>query len=119
MSTESDPLAMPPPLGQRSLWSDLGDDACSFLQNHPWHDDPIENDFGAVLATGKLVLQAANNSPVTFKKFADSLDVHSNHHFKSRKVATDLAFVSLETIKIFMRTPFLEYTPPSILPRGT
>ena len=76
MLTESAPLATSPPLAQRSLLSNLADDACSFLQNHPWHNDPIENDFGAAIAAGKLVLQTAQNNPTIFRKFADcALDV--------------------------------------------
>ena len=80
---------MSPPLAQRSLLSSLVDDACSFLHNHPWHDDPIENDFGAVIATGKLVLQAARDNPTIFQKFAEfASDVHF-HHFKSAEIVTD------------------------------
>jgi len=51
--------------------SSLADEACSFLHNHPWHDDAIENDFGASIATGKLVLQAARINPTIFQKFAE------------------------------------------------
>ena len=72
--------------------SNLADDAFSFLQNHPWLGDSIENDFGAVIATGKLVLQAAQNSLAVFQKFADQiLDVRFNH-FKSRNIVPDFAF---------------------------
>jgi len=92
MSTENGPLAMQPPSAQRSLLSNLADDALSFLQNHPWHDDLIENDFGAAIATGKLVLQAAQNNPTIFQKFADyTLDVYF-HHFKSWNIVTDSPF---------------------------
>jgi len=68
---ENASLTMSPPLARRSLLSNLADDACSFLQNHPWHDDPIENDFGVAIATGKLVLQAARNNSTIFQKFVD------------------------------------------------
>lgn len=85
ISTENASLVASPPLAQRSLLSNLADDACSFLHNHPWHDDPIENDFGAAIATGKFVLQAARNKPIIFQKFADlASDVHFRH-FKSPK----------------------------------
>ena len=80
ISTENTSLSTSPPLARRSLLSNLADDACSFLQNHPWHDDPIENDFGAAIATGKLVLQAARNNPAIFQKFVDYvLDVYFHH----------------------------------------
>ena len=89
ISTENAPLAVSPPLAQKSLLSNLADDACSFLQNHPWHDDPIENNFGAAIATGKLVLQAARNNPTILQKFAEfASDVHF-HHFKSPGIVTD------------------------------
>ena len=89
ISTENASLAVSPPLAQRSLLSNLADDACSFLHNHPWHDDPIENDFGAAIATGKLVLQAARNKPTIFQKFTElASDVHF-HHFKSPRMVTD------------------------------
>lgn len=90
-STKNGPMTMSPPLAQRHLVSNLADDACSFLQNHPWLDDPIENDFGAAIAAGTLVLQAARSNPTIFQKFADSLDVHF-HPFKSRKMMTNFAF---------------------------
>lgn len=89
ISTENASMALSPPLAQRSLLSNLADDACSFLHNHPWHDDPIENDFEAAIATGKLVLQAARYNPTIFQKFAEfASDVHF-HHFESPKVVTD------------------------------
>ena len=89
ISTEYASLAVSPPLAQRILLSNLADDACSFLHNHPWHDDPIENDFGAAIATGKLVLQAARSNPAIFQKFAElASDVHF-HHFKSPEIVTD------------------------------
>jgi hypothetical protein len=117
ISVENAPLTTSPPLAQRSLLSNLADDAYSFLQNHPWHDDPIENDFGAAIATGKLVLQAARNNPTIFQKFADyALDVHFHH---STVEKWRLTWHFIETIEIFIWNPFLEYTPPGILPRGT
>ena len=83
ISTENSPLVMTSSLAQqRSLLSNLADDTCSFLQNHPWHDDPIENDFGAAIATGKLVLHTAQNNPTIFQKIVDhALDVHFFYHF--------------------------------------
>jgi len=71
ISTENASLAVSPPLTQRNLLSNLAADECSFLHNHPWHDDPIENDFEAVIATGKFVLQAARYNPTIFQKFAE------------------------------------------------
>ena len=83
ISTENASLVVSAPLAQRSLLSNLADDACSFLHNHLWYNDPIENDFGAAIAIGKLVLQAARNKPSIFQKFAElASDVHFNH-FKS------------------------------------
>lgn len=89
ISTENVPLAVSPPFGQRNLLSNLADDACSFLHNHPWHDDPIENDFGAAIATGKLVLQAARSNPTIFQKFAELASDVRFHHFKSPEIVTD------------------------------
>ena len=81
ISTENASLVVSAPLARRSLLSSLADDACSFLHNHPWHDDPIENDFGAAIATGKLVLQAARINPTIFQKFGElASDVHF-HNF--------------------------------------
>lgn len=88
ISTENAPLAVSPPLAQRNLLSNLADDACSFLQNHPWHDDPIENDFGAAITTGKLVLQAARNNPTIFQKFSELASDVYFHHF-NREIVTD------------------------------
>lgn len=89
ISTGNASFVVSPPLAQRSLLSNLADDACSFLHNHPWHDDPIENDYGAAIAAGKLVLQAARNNPTIFQKFAElASDVHF-HHSKSREIVTD------------------------------
>ena len=83
---------MSPPFAQRNLLSSLADDACSFLQNHSWHDDLIENDYGAAIATGKSILQAARNNPAIFQKFADyALDVHF-HDPSAGKTVTDLVF---------------------------
>jgi hypothetical protein len=89
ISTENASLVVSPPLAQRNLLSNLADDACNFLHNHPWHDDPIENDFEAAIATGKMVLQAARNNPTIFQKLAElASDVHF-HTFKSQKIVTD------------------------------
>ena len=93
MSAEISPLAMPSPLGQRGPLSNLTDDAFSFLQNHPWLDDPIENDFEAAIATGKLLLQAAQSSPMVFQKFADHTPDVYFRHFKNRNILTDLRFL--------------------------
>jgi hypothetical protein len=59
----------------------MTDDAYNFLQNHPWHEENIDNDFHAVAATGKLILEEVNRDPTHFKRFTEpAADVRYDLH---------------------------------------
>ncbi|KAJ3516626.1 hypothetical protein NLJ89_g1005 [Agrocybe chaxingu] len=61
----------PPAITHGNILRNLTDDAFMFLQNHAWHEENIDNDFRAVMSTGRLVLQAANDDRRLLQKFTE------------------------------------------------
>jgi len=63
--------------------------AYNFLQNHLWQEENTEDDFQAILTTGKFVLQIANEDPSVLQRLMDpTLEVCILIFTFSRKVIT-------------------------------
>ncbi|KAF9482782.1 hypothetical protein BDN70DRAFT_800871 [Pholiota conissans] len=58
---------------QKQTFSNMVDDAYNFLQNHPWNEESIDNDFQAIIATGKIILEEINRDPTHFQRFTEPL----------------------------------------------
>ncbi|KAF8163325.1 hypothetical protein B0H34DRAFT_805778 [Crassisporium funariophilum] len=71
LTTTENPALLPLSVAHETAFRNLVDDALTFLQTHAWHNDNIEDDFQGVMATGRLLLQAATRNPTLLQRFAD------------------------------------------------
>uniref|UniRef100_A0A8H8CNC3 Phorbol-ester/DAG-type domain-containing protein n=1 Tax=Psilocybe cubensis TaxID=181762 RepID=A0A8H8CNC3_PSICU len=71
LTTSEDANTLPPSSTHSLLFRNLADDAFLFLQNSAWHDESIDPDFQAAVATGRLLLSIGNQDPSILHRFID------------------------------------------------
>ncbi|KDR81629.1 hypothetical protein GALMADRAFT_239698 [Galerina marginata CBS 339.88] len=79
--------SIPPSTTHGQLFRNMMDDAYNFLQNYAWHEENIEHDFQAVMATARLLLQATNSQdPTMFSRLTEEKSSKSPLNIRSWNV---------------------------------
>lgn len=92
------------PSNYDALFKTASEDAYNFLQNHPWFDEPIENDFQAMFATAALLLRNSLHDPLLLPRLIDpTSEVHNT--FKKAFCSNTI----LETKPARHHSPIMEH----------